>query len=238
MKGKPSVREAFTELAPHYEQTMDQELGQFLSVSYSDFIEQLLAFAPIQANDLVLDVATGTARVPRALAKRSQAGHGIVGLDATPAMLEHARDRCLADGLTNDIRLVCASGTAIAFATRTFDAVVCGFGAHHMRAPSLLAEMRRVLKDGGRLVLAEAAAPASWRGWWGRAFLGLSLRIYGLMADGARARAEIEAVSNLHTGSEWRVLLSAAGFTAIEVREERGRRVGYPHAVLIRAVAG
>jgi hypothetical protein len=98
--------------------------------------------------------------------------------------------------------------------------------------------MRRVLRDDGWLVLAEAAAPAFWRGWWGRVFLRLSLQIYGLMSGGARARAEIEAVSNLHTGSEWRVLLSAAGFASIEVREEPSRRVGYPHAALIRALAG
>lgn len=126
----------------------------------------------------------------------------------------------------------------MAFAACTFDGIICGFGAHHMHVPSMLSEMRRVLKDGGWLVLAEAAAPAFWRAWWGRAFLGLSLHIYGLMTDGARARAEIEAISNLHTGSEWRDQLSAAGFTAIEVREERARHVGYPHAVLIRAVAG
>jgi ubiquinone/menaquinone biosynthesis C-methylase UbiE len=238
MKGTPLAREVFTDLAPRYEQIMDRELGRFLSVGYADFIERLLAFAPIQADDLVLDMATGTARLPRALVERSQAGRGIVGLDITPSMLEHARDRCLSEGSASRIHLVCASGTAIALATCTFDAVVCGFGTHHMHVPSMLSEMRRVLKNGGWLVLAEAVAPASWRAWWGRVFLGLSLHVYGLMTDGARARAEIEAVSNLHTGSEWRVLLSAAGFTAIEVREERGRRVGYPHAVLIRAVAG
>lgn len=237
MDGSNPAREAFTDLAPRYEQAMDQELDRFLSASYGEFVERLLAFAPAQAGDLVLDVATGTARIPRALVERSEAGRGVVGLDVTPAMLEQARSRCLANGSAEQIHLVCASGIAMAFAGCTFDGVICGFGTHHMHVPSLLSEMRRVLKEGGWLVLAEAAAPASWRRWWGRAFLGLSLHAYGWMTSGARARAESEAVSNLHTGTEWRALLGAAGFTAIEMREERARRVGYPRALLIRAVA-
>ena len=238
MDGNSPVREAFTDLALRYEQAMDQELGRFLGASYGEFIERLLAFAPARANDLVLDVATGTARIPRALADRSQARRGIVGLDVTPAMLEQARSRCLADGSAEQIHLVCASGTAMAFAGCTFDGVICGFGTHHMHVPSLLSEMRRALKDGGWLVLAEAAAPAFWRTWCGRAFLRFSLHVYGWMTNGARARAEVDAVSKLHTGSEWRTLLCAAGFAAIEVREERARRVGYPRALPIRAVAG
>jgi ubiquinone/menaquinone biosynthesis C-methylase UbiE len=238
MDGNKAVREAFTELAPRYEQAMDQELGGFLSQSYDEFIDLLLEFAPIQADDLVLDVATGTARIPRELVDRSRARGGIVGLDITPAMLEHAQSTCSVGRYAEGIHLVCASGTAMAFAAGTFDAVICGFGTHHMDLTGMLSEMRRVLKDGGWIVLAEAGAPVFWRAWWGRAFLWLSLRLYRLFSGGARARAEMEAVSNMHTGDEWHAKLSGAGFTRIEVREERARRAWYPHALAIRAVAG
>ena len=122
MDGNRAVREAFTELAPRYEQAMDQELDGFLSRSYDEFIDLLLEFAPIQADDLVLDVATGTARIPRELVDRSRARGGIVGLDITPAMLEHARNRCSADRYAKRIHLLCASGSAMAFAAGTFDA--------------------------------------------------------------------------------------------------------------------
>jgi ubiquinone/menaquinone biosynthesis C-methylase UbiE len=161
-----------------------------------------------------------------------------VGLDITPAMLEHARSRCSVDRYAEGIHLVCSSGAAMAFAAGAFDAVICGFGTHHMDLPSTLSEMRRVLKVGGWIVLAEAGAPFFWRAWWGRAFLWLSLHLYGLFAGGARARAEMEAVSNMHTGDEWHAKLLGAGFTKIEIREERARRAWYPRALEIKAVAG
>lgn len=238
MDGDSAVHEAFTALAQRYEQTMDRELGGFLSATYGQFIDLLLDFAPVGADDLVLDLATGTARIPRELVDRSIAGAGIVGLDITPAMLVQARDECSAGRYAETIHLVCAAGTAVAFAADSFDVVICGFGAHHMDLHDMLSETRRILKEGGWLVLAEAGAPAFWRAWWGRAFLRLSLRLYGVYARGARARAEMVAVSNMRTADEWRAMLSGAGFIRIEVREERARRAWYPRVLSIRAVAG
>ena len=238
MDGDTAVHEAFTALAQGYEQTMDRELGGFLSATYDQFIERLLDFAPVSAHDLVLDLATGTARIPRQLVDRSIAGGGIVGLDITPAMLLQARDKCSVGRYAERIHPVCASGMAVAFAADTFDVVICGFGAHHMDLHAMLSQTRRVLKDGGWLVLAEAGAPAFWRARWGRAFLWLSLHLYGFCARGARARAEMAAVSNMRTTDEWRAMLFGAGFTRIEVREERARRAWYPCVLSIRAVAG
>lgn len=233
--GGNSVRKAFTELALHYEQIMDRELGGFLSISYDEFIHSLLEFAPSQADDLVLDVATGTARIPRQLVDRSMARGSIVGLDITPAMLEQARGRCSAGQYAERIHLVCASGTAIPFAAGTFGAVLCAFGTHHMDVPGLMFQIRRVLKHDGWILLAEAGAPEFWRAWWGRAFLWLSLHLYRLFTGGARALTETEAVSNMHTADEWQAMLSGAGFTKIEVREERARRAWYPRALMIKA---
>lgn len=238
MDGEPAVHEAFTELAQRYEQAMDRELLGLLSANYAQFIDRLLSFAPVTAHDRVLDLATGTARIPRALVDRAKAGAGIVGVDITPAMLAQARDRCSTGRYAGAIHLVCASGTALACAADTFDVVICGFGTHHMDLQNVLSEVRRVLKDGGWLVLAEAGAPEFWRAWWGKAFLSLSLRLYRVFSGGARARAETEAVSNMRTGEEWRAALSGAGFTSIEVRDERARRAWYPRILAIRAVAG
>ena len=65
------VIEAFTELAPVYENTVNNELNQFWGISYRDFIHELLSRVYIGNGDLVLDVATGTGVIPQGLVERS-----------------------------------------------------------------------------------------------------------------------------------------------------------------------
>jgi hypothetical protein len=65
-----TVIEAFSQLAPAYEDTMQQELKQFWGINYLDFIHELVSIADIQAGERVLDIATGTARIPRQVIER------------------------------------------------------------------------------------------------------------------------------------------------------------------------
>ena len=53
---------------------------------------------------------------------------------------------------------------------------------------------------------------------------------------GHRARAELEAVSNMHTGDEQQAMLSGASYAKTEVREEQASRAWYPRALVIKAV--
>jgi ubiquinone/menaquinone biosynthesis C-methylase UbiE len=80
---------------------------------------------------------------------RSRGAH-VSGFDASPAMLELARQRLGADA---DLRVADLS-QPLPYADATFDDVVCSLVLHYLRewtAP--LAELRRVLKPGGRLLL-------------------------------------------------------------------------------------
>jgi ubiquinone/menaquinone biosynthesis C-methylase UbiE len=87
------IVEAFTELAPSYEETMDREIRSVWGLSYDQFVDRLIEAASINENEAnaVLDVATGTAFIPRKLAEKAEANNRIVGLDITLAMLEHGR---------------------------------------------------------------------------------------------------------------------------------------------------
>jgi ubiquinone/menaquinone biosynthesis C-methylase UbiE len=238
MTGDDIIVEAFTELAPRYQQTMDQELRRFLGLGYEEFARRLIETVSINEADVVLDVATGTAFIPRKLAEKARASNRIVGLDITLAMLEHGREMIETAGSYPGIQLVCASAMAMPFVGGIFNVVICGFGTHHMDVPQMISEVNRVLKTGGSLVIADVGANAFWRSFCGMALLRILLVIYRLRYLGSvRAQAEGEAFPNVRTAAEWRTMLSAFGFVDIDIVEFRARHRWYPCALLIKAAA-
>jgi ubiquinone/menaquinone biosynthesis C-methylase UbiE len=237
MNRDDTIRQAFTELAPGYEETMDRELKEFLGLSYSDVVDGLLTEAAPEPDAWLLDLATGTAFLARRLAGPVGARGRIVGLDITPAMLEGARDRIAAAGLSGAIHLVCATAMALPLVHDLFDVVFCAFGTHHMDLPLLLPELRRVLRPGGSLVLAAAGAPAIWRTRWVNALIGIFTFSVRLLGRSARLQAEAETLRDIRTSDEWHLLLTEAGFVDARVSESRSRRPWYPCALRIRAQA-
>ncbi len=102
----------------------------------------------------VLDVAGGTGDLARLLARRVGAQGEVVLTDVNAAMLAAGRDRLLDDGWV--IPAVQCDGERLPFASDYFDCVCVAFGLRNMtRKEAALAEMRRVLKPGGRLVILE-----------------------------------------------------------------------------------
>ena len=229
--------EAFTELASTYEGAVDQELRQFWGVGYRKFVGWLVDKIPANDGGWILDVATGTAVIPQELASRNSMPDAVIGLDITPAMLRHARQNVARIDDSTCIQLLCASGMDMPFVDGWFDVVVCGLGTHHMDVPRMLAEMRRVLKASGTLVLADVAASPLWRSFVGRLWLRVLMIQYGMTESRARAQAEVEAFSNIRSRDEWQTLLSEYAFSDVEMIELRARRRWYPRALIMTAVA-
>ena len=238
MSGTEVVVEAFTELAPRYQATMDRELRQFWGLTYNEFIRRLIGAAAVKPDEIVLDLATGTAMLPRELLSRADTGCRVIGLDITPAMLRQGHEAMRGTGLAARLGLVCASAMALPLAAGTFDVALCGLGTHHMDVPAMLSEARRVLKAGGRLVVSDVGASAFWRSIWGKALLRLLLLRYGLTQRSARARAEVEAFPNVRTASEWQRTLADHDFGGIEIAETLAHRPWYPCGLTIKATAG
>jgi ubiquinone/menaquinone biosynthesis C-methylase UbiE len=118
-------------------------------------LDLLVGAAGPRPEDVSLDVACGPGSVVVAFAHRLRRA---TGLDATEAMLEQARQLAARSGAEN-VEWHRGDVYTLPFARATFDIVSCRFAFHHFEAPArAFAEMVRVARPGGRIVLCDAVA--------------------------------------------------------------------------------
>jgi len=143
------VRDVFMSVASNYDIMNDLMSGGLHRV-WKKFTVDL---ANVQRGEKVLDVASGTADLAKAFAK--QAGPANVWqTDINEAMLRVGRDRLANEGLATPNAL--ADAEKLPFASDSFDLVSVAFGLRNMTHKDVaLAEMTRVLKPGGRLLVLE-----------------------------------------------------------------------------------
>jgi len=110
-----------------------------------------IRIARVQPGERVLDVATGSGDLARALSER---GADVWMTDVNHRMLSIGRDRMLDVGRM--LPAVQSDAERLPFADRTFDCVTVAFGLRNMtHKDRALAEMKRVLRIGGRLLVLE-----------------------------------------------------------------------------------
>ena len=93
----------------------------------------LVEHVPVGADARVLDVATGTGAIARALVRRY--GCRVVGVDQSPQMLEGARERIAKAGLADRIELRLGSAEELDFAEASFDALTAGYLLRYVDDP-------------------------------------------------------------------------------------------------------
>ncbi|MBX5467738.1 MAG: class I SAM-dependent methyltransferase [Firmicutes bacterium] len=120
----------------------------------------------------VLDVGCGTGRATRAMARRVGRGGEVVGLDPSRGMLEVARMDHRPGPEMAALHWVEGEAEALPFEDRQFDRVTAQFSLRNTRRwPQALAEMVRVLKPEGRLLILDVLQPVTNLG--GMAWAGL-----------------------------------------------------------------
>ena len=142
------IRAAFTSQAATFEDAR-------LNVAFTSSVPWLLDHMAPGIDDIVLDVAGGTGIVSRALANR--VARAVV-VDNTPAMIDEGRRHTAAEGLHN-LEFVRGAVANLPVADMAFTLVVTRFALHHLTDPrQALAEMMRVCRPGGRVVVMDLAA--------------------------------------------------------------------------------
>ena len=144
------VRGVFDSVAPKYD-LMNDVMSMGLHRAWKAYA---VAVAHVAEGDQVLDIAGGTGDLAQAFARAAGKSGNVVLTDINETMLRTGRDRLLDAGCA--VPAVVCDAERLPFPDRHFDLVSVAFGLRNMTHKEVaLAEMCRVLKDGGKLLVLE-----------------------------------------------------------------------------------
>ena len=177
-----------------------------------------VAVANLREGDRVLDIAGGTGDLARAFARKVGASGLVLHTDINEAMLRQGRDRLLDEGLVLPT-LIC-DGERLPLPDASFDLVSVAFGLRNMtHKEQALAEMARVLRPGGRLLVLEfskvappLAKPYDWYSFKVMPLLGRLIA-----GDGESYRYLAESIRMHPDQGTLKAMMKAAGFGHVDV---------------------
>ena len=213
------VRGVFDSVAPRYD-LMNDLMSMGLHRAWKAYTVLAAGLRPGQR---VLDIAGGTGDLALAFAKKVGATGQVVHTDINEAMLRTGRDRLLDAGVCLPT-LVC-DAEKLPFAPASFDLVSVAFGLRNMtHKDAALAEMNRVLKPGGKLLVLEfskVAKPLE------RAYDWYSFKVLPQLGklvagDGASYQYLAESI-RMHPGQEeLKALMKKGGFGHVDYHNLTG----------------
>jgi demethylmenaquinone methyltransferase / 2-methoxy-6-polyprenyl-1,4-benzoquinol methylase len=167
------VRGVFDSVAPRYD-VMNDLMSLGLHRAWKAYT--VLA-ADVRPGHRILDIAGGTGDLAQAFAKKAGSTGLVVHTDINASMLRVGRDRLLDAGLV--LPTAVCDAEKLPFEAESFDRVSVGFGLRNMTHKEVaLAEMHRVLRPGGKLLVLEfsrVAQPlAKAYEWYSRCCRGLA----------------------------------------------------------------
>jgi demethylmenaquinone methyltransferase / 2-methoxy-6-polyprenyl-1,4-benzoquinol methylase len=157
-----AVRTMFDRIAPRYD-LLNRLMSARNDVRWR---QAAAAAADLAAGERALDCCTGTGDLALALADRVTPLGEVVGVDFSEGMLAIARRKAAQRG--DRVSFAAADVMALPFADGSFDAATVAFGIRNVAdLDAGLAEMARVVRPGGRVVVLEITTPARLRAFYG-----------------------------------------------------------------------
>ncbi len=197
------VKGMFDRIAPVYD-VMNRVMTAGLDRSW----RRRAVEAVVQPGDRVLDACCGTGDL--ALAAEQEGGH-VTGLDFSPAMLERARRK------SSTIEWVEGDMLALPFEAASFDAATVGFGVRNVAdLEAGVAELRRILRPGGRVAILEITRPRGVLRPFFSLWFERIVPLLGKVLPGGRAYTYLPASVRRFPGAEdLAALLERHGFTQV-----------------------
>ena len=151
---KEQVAQMFDTISPNYD-------GLNRVISFGTDVKwrkKVLSMVKEKNPTTILDIATGTGDL--ALLMSQTNASQIVGLDISAGMLEVGRKKITQKNLSNRIEMILGDSENMPFEDNSFDAITVAFGVRNFETLEKgLAEILRVLKPNGRLVILETSVP-------------------------------------------------------------------------------
>ena len=193
----------FDRISPVYDR-----MNRAMTLGLDQRWRRLAASAAVRPGDRVLDVCCGTGDLGLAC---EGAGGTVTGLDFSESMLARARAK------SSSIEWLQGDALSLPFDDGSFDAATVGFGVRNLDdLPRGLAELRRVLRPGGRLACLEITRPEGVLRPFFRVWFDGVVPVAGKILPGGRAYTYLPASVRRFPGpKELAVLLEKAGFAEV-----------------------
>jgi demethylmenaquinone methyltransferase / 2-methoxy-6-polyprenyl-1,4-benzoquinol methylase len=201
------VQRMFDRIAPVYD-AMNRVMTAGLDRRWRSLTLDLVG---VQPGDRVLDACCGTGDL--AIGARGR-GAQVTGLDFSAAMLERARRK------DPEIEWVEGDALALPFADGGFDAATVGFGVRNVDdLEQCLRELRRVLRDGGRVGVLEITTPRGALAPFYKVWFDRVVPLLGKVLPGGSAYTYLPAsVRRFPPPDELQSLLERCGFANVQYR--------------------
>lgn len=224
------LNEVFSDVAPYYDRAnYVASLGL-----WGWFLRWFMATVDIRPRERVLDVCAGTNAIGIALLEREPTLE-VHAIDRSAAMQEVGRQRAEARGF--HVRGMIGDVHALPFPDNYYDVVTLQFASRHLRVRRVFAEIRRVLKPGGRFYHCDMLRPGN------RAvevpyyaYLRFCLWFTGLVFRSGQAALNckkyfIDALQMFYSAQELSDVLQDLGYVEVTAKTVFGGMLGFHRAV-------